>query len=336
MKRISQELALIAQNGVKRVFILDPTFNMDEHRALEILALLKKHSHPQTMYTFEVRSELLTEPLVKAFSEINCSLQIGLQSSSESILKNAGRSFNRVAFEQGIALLQHYDIVFGLDLIIGLPSDTLGTFKSSLDYALGCKASNIDIFLLAVLPGTRLASEAHQLGLVHQDANPYLLQRSPTMTEADIANALRLKYSCDRFHAQGQAAFWFDTIVNGTGMDRISFLEHFADYLESHDPDGSTDILDLQDGFVQQMCNTHAREELASPLLSYMELHQAFSYLMETGDEPVVELMYDPDLLAKLDSMDVRQFVQKHKPFKQRKPYLVHQGDQRINVTPFS
>jgi radical SAM superfamily enzyme YgiQ (UPF0313 family) len=324
---------LISKHAVKRVFVLDPTFNMHEQRALDILGMLQRHSHPDTMYTFEVRAELLTKALVEAFSAINCSLQIGLQSSNDRVLATAGRSFDRNAFERGIKLLGQYDIVFGLDLIIGLPQDTLASFKASLDYALGCKPSNIDIFLLAVLPGTQLATESRQHGLVHQTSNPYLLQHSPTISERDIEAALRLKHACDRFHAQGQAAFWFDAVVNGTGSKRIEFLELFAQYLDEHDPDDTQDILTLQDGFVSHVCAANARQEALPALLSYMELHQGFSYLMETGDEPVVELRYDPEALAKLDDMDAMEFVCRYKPFKRPKQYMVHRGEQGIDVT---
>src|SRR6185369_4234334 len=87
-----------------------------------------------------------------------CSLQIGLQSADPLVLKQVGRSFNRDDFSRRVGLLNDSGAVFGFDLIYGLPSDTLNGFCNSIDYAMPLHPTHLDIFPLAVLPGTRLAT----------------------------------------------------------------------------------------------------------------------------------------------------------------------------------
>ena len=95
--RIEQELDLFAKLKVPQIFVLDPTYNANKQRALELLKLIAKKT-PNTFYYFEARAEFIDKELAKAFTKIPCSLQIGLQSSNEETLKLVHRPFNRKQF----------------------------------------------------------------------------------------------------------------------------------------------------------------------------------------------------------------------------------------------
>ncbi len=126
-ERIRNELILFEEKKVDQVFVLDPTFNINKTRALNIIKLIKENS-PNIHFTFEIRAELLDKELAESFAELHCSLQIGLQSSQVDVLKNVNRSLNTKQFSDKIGLLNKYGAVFGLDLIYGLPGDTLHGF----------------------------------------------------------------------------------------------------------------------------------------------------------------------------------------------------------------
>ena len=157
MKRIEKELDYLIKHGTKNVFVLDPTFNLNPDRAKKILRMLVKKAPYDMHFTFEIRAELLDEELADLFAKLNCSLQIGLQSSDPDVLKMIGRRFDKELFSKKVMLLVNKGVPFGLDVIIGLPEDNIEKFKRTIDFCVSLKPSNIDCFLLSLLPGTELA-----------------------------------------------------------------------------------------------------------------------------------------------------------------------------------
>jgi len=326
-ERIEKELEFLVANEVKHVFVLDPTFNMDKPRTVRILELLRDNAPQDMEFTFEVRAELLDETVVELFSSVCCSLQIGLQSSDTDVLATINRRFDPQVFAGKMALLNSHNVVFGLDLIIGLPGDTLAKFRKSLDFAIDQKPSNIDIFPLALLPGTKLAEEAAAFGIRHQTESPYLILESPTMGPADIAQALELKDACDRFYTKGAAAMWFHAACRGAQLSPCAFLRLFSDYAKTKNLSDETDIYDIQDQFVRALFGKLGKKALLPALLSYMELHQGIAYLQETDEIPVVHLSYDPQELAALDTESIDSFIKHHKAFEGGRDFTICGGN---------
>jgi acetyl-CoA carboxylase biotin carboxylase subunit len=86
-------------------------------------------------------------------------------------------------------MLNKEDLSFGLDLIYGLPGDSLAGYRKSLDFALSLYPNNLDLFRLSVLPGTALRDRAEELGLKYQSEAPYEVISTPEFSAADLAAA---------------------------------------------------------------------------------------------------------------------------------------------------
>ncbi|HKL58528.1 MAG TPA: radical SAM protein [Sphaerochaeta sp.] len=333
-ERIDEELEYLLANQVEEVFILDPTFNMDKKRTVLMLSLLVEKAQA-IHFIFELRAELLDAELADLFGQLNCSLQIGLQSSSADVLNAINRRFDPVVFLQKIALLNERGIVFGLDLIIGLPQDSFALFCNSLDFTVGCKPSNIDIFALSLLPGTKLADDAEGLGIQHQKTSPYTVITTPTYPEEDIAKALKLKDACDLFYTKGEASMWMHTFCEAaqcTASTLFSYFATYTDFLKQNrniDPT-EMDIYELQEQFVRDLLKKLKRQKYQGPLLSFMELHQGVAFLRETGENPIITIGYELDDLAKLDTMHIEKFVAKHPNQKRRSLGIIENDDGSI------
>jgi hypothetical protein len=213
-----------------------------------VLRLIRRTA-PGIHFFFEIRSEFLDRELAQLFAAIKCTLQIGLQSAHDPVLRNIGRSFDRADFERKILLLHQAGASYGFDLIYGLPGDTLAGFQASLDFALGLMPNHLDIFRLSVLPGTRLRETAAGLGLCHQPDSPYQVLCAPGFSSADLDRAERLARACDLFYNQGRAVPWFALLVSALELTPAACFGRFADYLDGH-PAG--DPVELQCGFVQE------------------------------------------------------------------------------------
>ncbi|MBN2509069.1 MAG: radical SAM protein [Spirochaetales bacterium] len=208
----AKELKLFRQSGVNQVFVLDPTFNHDRRRAVRILGLIASEA-PDMHFTFEVRAELLDEHMVECFSRITCALQIGLQSSDRRVLKTIHRNFDPAAFERNVELLNDYGVVYGFDLIYGLPGDTLDGFFLSFDYALSLLPNHLDIFPLSILPGTVLCDRALSLGLERPENAPYHFLPRAGFGGDDIQAARNFEAAFDAFYNKGKAVSWIHLLT---------------------------------------------------------------------------------------------------------------------------
>jgi len=232
MERVEAELRLFEARGVAQVFVLDPTFNYDRRKAKEVLRLIAATA-PGIHFFFEIRSEFIDRELARLFASIRCTLQIGLQSADDAVLRNIGRTMDQDAFESRILLLHQVGATYGFDLIYGLPGDDLEGFKASVDFALALAPNHVDLFPLAVLPGTRLFETAPSFGLEHQADNPYLVTGSPTFPPAAMARAAQLARGCDAFYNDGKAVPWFALVQGALELDPSELFLRFADHLET-------------------------------------------------------------------------------------------------------
>ncbi|MBW4055267.1 MAG: B12-binding domain-containing radical SAM protein [Proteobacteria bacterium] len=251
LERIKSELQHFAATGVSQIFVLDSTFNLNPDRAKNILKMIKIHA-PNIHFHFEVRNELIDREMAELFAQIACSLQIGLQSADREVLKLVGRSFNKTEFTAKVGLLNKSGAVFGFDLIYGLPGDTLDGFRRSLNYALSLYPNHLDIFPLAVLPGTTLASNGKSLNLCWNPNPPYILESTDSFSTADMAIAAELANACDIFYTRGKAVAWFNAIVAILSLKPSDLLQKFSHWLIDH-RGHATKEFDFSDDDIDEM-----------------------------------------------------------------------------------
>jgi hypothetical protein len=249
MDRVAAELELFEARGIREVFVLDPTFNYHRAQAKQVLRLIAEKA-PGIHYFFEVRSEFLDKEMAGLFSALHCTLQIGLQSAHDAVLKHISRSFDARDFEAKILLLHEAEVPYGFDLIYGLPGDSLEGFRESVDFAMGLVPNHLDVFRLSVLPGTRLAETAPGLDLWHEAQNPYRVLGSPTFCAEDLEQAARIALGCDVLYNQGRAVPWFGMVQEALEIAPSELFANFAEWLEAR---ADEDPIALQRAFFRTL-----------------------------------------------------------------------------------
>ena len=229
-ERLEAELDYLVRRGAGQVVVLDSTFNLDGARAKTLVRMMRKKA-PQVHFHFEARAELLDAEQARLFGGMKCSLQIGLQTADPGVSRAVRRPLNRREFTSKIGLLNQEGVVFGFDLIFGLPGDSLTRFRETLDFALGLYPNSLAIFPLAVLPGTVLASRATELHLRYLPKPPYTLLETPSFSTNDLQVAQRLADACDIFYSRGKSVAWFNGIVAALRMSPAGLLEEFSTWL---------------------------------------------------------------------------------------------------------
>jgi radical SAM superfamily enzyme YgiQ (UPF0313 family) len=296
MKRIEAELELFLRSEVRYAFVLDPTFDSDAGRAAAILDLFREKA-PLMRWKFELRAELLDKGLAKRFAELDCSLQIGLQSAKASTLATVGRpGFDRREFERKIAMLSRLGVCFGLDLIYGLPGDSLADFEEGLDFALGLGPNHLDLFPLALLPGTALADRGGELGISADSRPPYLVRSTREMSEEDMASAASLAAACDRFYTSGRAVGWFDAALKPLRERPSAFLRGYASQRKGGSSGEEQKVIEAEQlGFLERRYAERGLSSLWPALRDLVRLHGAWGRALAEGEETRLELSYDPE-----------------------------------------
>jgi radical SAM superfamily enzyme YgiQ (UPF0313 family) len=321
--RLREELRLFLREGAPYVFVLDPTFNSDNQRALRLLDMIdretmkaaeaRKDGGGQLVHWhFEVRGELLTRAQARRFARLGASLQIGLQSADPETAALAGRVFNRRLFVTGVGFLNQEGVAFGLDLIYGLPGDTLAGYRRSLDFALSLCPDNLDMFRLSVLPGTAFWDKAESLGLEADRKAPYEVFATADFSSADLALAERLSEGTDLFYNRGRAAAWFNQVLRPLRMRPSVFLAEFAgnwgQTFKGEVP-GSQEIEEMQISCLELAYARAKKARLLPAVRDIVRYHGAWGRALAEGSATEIEFAYGLGEAAGPQGRDIEFFV---------------------------
>lgn len=284
-ERIEKELELFEKKGISQIFVLDPTFNKNRERAKKILLMIKKKA-PAIHFTFEVRTEFIDREMAELFASINCNLQIGLQSSDKEVLAHVNRTFDHSKFRDKVNILNRAGVIFGLDLIYGLPTDSIKGFRKSLDYAVRLQPNNLDVFPLSVLPGTVLFDKADSFDMKYLHDSPYTVISTPDFSEKDLKKASILSRACDIFYNQGKAVGWLFMILETLNISPALFFDGFSKKTEKYNSKkgfSSKEILNFQLEYTKELFLNNGKKSLYPAMEDIIKLNNSINQSLVVG-----------------------------------------------------
>jgi hypothetical protein len=201
-------------------------------------------------------------------------------------------------------MLSRSGVSFGIDLIYGLPGDSLSDFEEGVDFALGLGPNHLDLFPLALLPGTELGEKAEELGIEAGGEPPYLVRGTRELPPSDLASAAGLAAAVDRFYTAGRAVAWFEAARKPLRVSPAILLRDFASYLAARaghsrggvrGPDDPHSIEAEQLGFLEEAYGKAGLGALFPALRDLVRLHGAWGRALAEGEETSLDLSYDPE-----------------------------------------
>jgi radical SAM superfamily enzyme YgiQ (UPF0313 family) len=176
------------ERGASEVFLLDPTLNQRKDFADFLRVLIEGNPGGRFSYFGELRAEGITETTARLLRQANFTeVEVGLQSIEPEAMTLMDRKNNLRAFERGVRAMRQEGIRVKVDLIVGLPGDTVASVRRGLHYLHDTGLyDELQVFNLAVLPGTAFRHEAAELGLVFQPRPPYYVLQTPTLERAEL------------------------------------------------------------------------------------------------------------------------------------------------------
>ncbi len=280
-ERLRKELQLFARHQVAQIWILDSTFNAPAQRGQKLLQMLLEIA-PDIHYHIEAKADFLDTATIDLLAQLSCSVQIGLQSATAEVLKPLHRNLLPQQMKQRLQQMTAAGITFGLDLIYGLPGDNHAGFINSLNFTLPLQPNQVDIFPLAVLPGTELFDNQEEFGIRGEPDPPYRLLTNKTYSRQDLQKSHQLATATDIFYNRGRAVGFFLQLCHTLRLSPSRFLDQFGHWLQQQNIDQQKklvaedwqpdEILSLQRNFIANQLNSNKRAELievAQDLITY-------------------------------------------------------------------
>lgn len=121
-------------------------------------------------YSIEINPNSISKEKIKTLqkSRIN-RISIGLQSANEEELKALGRSHSYQDFEQTYSMFQEHGFEnISIDLMMGIPNQSLDSYKYTIDEVLKLNPSHISSYMLIIEDGTPFA-KMYEKGLITVD-----------------------------------------------------------------------------------------------------------------------------------------------------------------------
>jgi radical SAM superfamily enzyme YgiQ (UPF0313 family) len=168
-------VAWAVERRVGEVYVLDPSLNARPRLKPLLAEIVRLNADRRMRFFSEIRAEAVDDELADLLAAAGFYwFEIGLQSTNPKALKVMGRPTRLKRFVEGARRLKARGITPSIDLIIGLPEDDLQGFMRSVDFVADHGLQDdVQIFPLAVLPGTEFRQRSRELGLRFDSHPPY-------------------------------------------------------------------------------------------------------------------------------------------------------------------
>ncbi|WP_368030938.1 DUF4080 domain-containing protein [Arcobacter sp. s6] len=208
------EIEKLWQRGARSFKFIDRTFNIKISYAKAILNYFLAKQEDYFLH-FEVIPDNFPEELrdlIKQFKAGCLQLEVGIQTLNLDVAKEIRRNLKLDKIKDNLKFLsQETHAHMHIDLIIGLPSESIESFGRNLNQLYTLSTGEIQVGILKKLSGTTLDRHDKIYGMVYNDAPPYDILKNDLIS-------FDLMQDMKRF-----ARFW-DIIYNSGNFQKTTAL----------------------------------------------------------------------------------------------------------------
>ena len=219
--------------GCRCFKFLDRTFNVDDEAACRILEFFLARWREGLFLHFEMVPDRLSvrlRQLLATFPPGGVQLELGIQSFDPAVLAIIGRRMDVTAAADHLTWLRtQTGAHLHVDLIAGLPGETVAGFAAGFDRLWRLRPHEIQVGILKRLKGTPLAEADH--GLRFNPEPPYDLLAGPLWSFTEMQRLRRLARTVEVFANRGRFTGAFALLVGDASP--FTALSAFADWLQT-------------------------------------------------------------------------------------------------------
>ena len=219
---------------IRSVFVGGGTPSLLEAEEFTQLAkVLKKNTlewDPQAEWTVESNPGTITPEKAAAWLQYGVNrVSMGMQASQDGLLKQLGRIHTYEQVETGVKILRQAGFTnINLDLMMGLPGQSLADWKETLEKAVALQPEHLSCYSLILEEGTPLYEdvESGRLHLPDEETDRAMYE----MTLNALASAGYEQYEISNFAKAGYAckhnlSYWDLSEYRGLGMGASSYIK---------------------------------------------------------------------------------------------------------------
>jgi len=215
LDKVLFEIDKLWERGCRLFKFIDRTFNLDMNVATRILDFFLSKEMPYFIH-FEVIPEYFPEEFkqkIKQFPDKSLQLEVGIQTLNSQVAENIKRNLNMDKIKQNLIFLETQTKVhLHVDLIVGLPGQSVESFAADLNKLVSIMSSKIQIGVLKKLSGTTLSRHDQIYGMVYSDLPPYDILKNDLISYSMMQKLKRM------------ARFWEITYNSGNFSNSVKLL----------------------------------------------------------------------------------------------------------------
>ncbi|MDD5400623.1 MAG: DUF4080 domain-containing protein [Sulfurimonas sp.] len=201
-----RELELLWLRGARNFKFIDRTFNLNIKTANILLDFFLAKEPPYFAH-FEVVPDHFPESLkekITKFPHGALQLEIGIQTLNPTIANNISRPLKLDKIKENIRFLENEtNAHIHLDLIVGLPGESIKSFGANLDELVSLSSCEIQIGILKKLSGTYINRHDIEHGMIYSDIPPYDVLQTSQLSFFEIQTMKRFSRFWDLTYNSG-------------------------------------------------------------------------------------------------------------------------------------
>jgi len=206
LDEVLAEFESLWMRGARAFKFVDRTFNINIKTANKILDFFLAKDE-QYFAHFEVIPDHFPQALkekIKLFSHGALQLEIGIQTLNLEVANNISRNLKLDKIKENIKFLENETQAhIHLDLIVGLPGESLDSFGANLDELVSLSSCEIQIGILKKLSGTEIDRHDIKHGMTYSDFPPYDILKNNLLSFNDIQIMKRFARFWDIYYNSG-------------------------------------------------------------------------------------------------------------------------------------
>lgn len=215
-EKVKEYIDFFIRKKARLVKFVDRTFNASEEMTLKIFDYVIRQN-TDTCFHFEITADILTKKeieLLKKAPKGRIQLEIGVQTTNDSVLKNIDRYVEFKDIEDKVSSIrQGNNVNQHLDLIAGLPEEDFESFRNSFNDVYSSRPAMLQLGFLKLLKGSKMRAEAEKYGIVYDSEPPYEVLRTDAISYKELRLLKRCDEMVDTYYNSGKFGTILDFLI---------------------------------------------------------------------------------------------------------------------------
>jgi radical SAM superfamily enzyme YgiQ (UPF0313 family) len=266
------DLGNLIQRGTKQFKFIDRTFNLSPSISLKIMQFFLDHMENGLFLHFEMVPDRLPDELktmIQKFPAGSLQFEIGVQTWNPQVAALVSRRQDYAKVKENLRFLKESTHVHThVDLIAGLPGETLESFAQGFDQLAALEPDEVQVGILKRLKGTPIIRHDREWEMKYSSEPPFQIIQNKVMSAEILEKVQKFSKFWDLIANSGNFKGTYQLIQEkNQGLSLFTWFWDLTDFLTARHPLGhSIHLIDLFRSmlmYLNENCQWDALETLS-------------------------------------------------------------------------